>query len=209
MPGNFYQPVPLVYPSGSANFVTYFGDMNNDGCTDAVANNTTVYISGCDGSAPAQSTLANGVVGVMDWNGDGLSDILVSNGTTLGVYEVTTNGLSALISTSLSSSNSEYEVVDAKGDGLQGLVAMSGTTILYWPHNSPAGQPPDLLTSITDSYGNSASPTYVSIAQSNYTNFTDAIAGYMNYVGPLYVVNNVTISDPSSTSGGTYTQSYS
>jgi hypothetical protein len=37
---------------------------------------------------------------------------------------------------------------------------------------------------------------------------TGTKAGYKNYIGPLYVVNKVTFSDPSST-GGTYYQNFS
>jgi len=55
------------------------GDFNSDGCTDVVMA-TFVDISKCNGSASTSISWGNGTeipVAVIDWDGDGLSDILV------------------------------------------------------------------------------------------------------------------------------------
>jgi RHS repeat-associated protein len=49
---------------------------------------------------------------------------------------------------------------------------------------------------------------YVSIARNAYTNLTDAVFPYQNFDGALYVVNQATISDPSSLPGVSYYQTY-
>jgi RHS repeat-associated protein len=195
-----------------------FINFNSDACTDLLfpGNGSTtqneIYVSGCNGSVP--ETLNFGpvpVLGAMDWNGDGLTDILVQNGSTFGVYESTGNGLSGLMSTSVPYSASNiYFAFDADGDGLDDFGVWSETSpypVSYFLHSGD-GKPPDLLSSVTDGYGNFAKPTYSSIAQAAYSKGTSASYPDENYVGPLYVVNQTTYSDPSSPSGGTYGQSF-
>jgi hypothetical protein len=100
--------------------------------------------------------------------------------------------------------------LDANGDGLDDLGCWSQTgasPLTYYLHNG-AGQPPDLASSIKDGYSNSVSPSYVSIMQSNYSAWNDQVFPYQDYIGPRYVVNQATFTDPSSASGGTYQQMF-
>src|SRR5260370_47317 len=70
---------------------------------------------------------------------------------------------------------------DANGDGLDDLgCATTNGPITYYSHNG-AAQPPDLLSSVTDGYGNSASPTYASLVRGNYTEYSDAVYPQKNY----------------------------
>ena len=182
---------------------------NDDACTD-IAQGTTLWLSGCDGSSGTVVTLASSAYAALDWNGDGRDDLLVHNGSTVGVLLSTGTGMSGINSTALPfpASGSYLEVCDANGDGLNDVcVTGTGTSVTYYLHEG-ADQPPDLVASITDGYGNSVTPTYVAIDQSNYTQASDATYPDENYIGPMYVVSNATFSDPSAT-GGTYNQQFS
>ena len=199
--GNSTSSIPVI---GFLNF-------NSDACTDYLYGNV-VYVSGCNGSPATTVTVpSSNVIGVMDWNGDGRGDILVNNSGTIGVYESTGTGLTSLISTSIPYNSSDvYFSFDPNGDGLDALGAWeelsSPYEVSYYSHNG-TGRQPDLLTSITDGYGNTIKPTYVSLAQglgSTYTQSSDASFPYENYTGHLYVVNQVTYSDPSNPPNGTY-----
>jgi RHS repeat-associated protein len=181
----------------------YFTNWNDDKCTDFIAGGT-LYIAGCDGTAPQTLSAPGTIVGSLDWDGDGRTDLLVANGATIGVYLSTGNGISALQPTSIPySSSCTYVTMDANGDGLDdlGCIAMTGTT--YYPHNGL----PDLATSFSDGYGITYSPSYVSLANSGgiYAKGSSAVAPYQDYAGPLNVVSSYTGSDGI---GGTYTNSY-
>lgn len=220
--GGAHPTVNILHFTGST-FVTILSsvdapidvaDYNDDGCSDLLYP-TRLVISSCNGSAWTTINLSQKAIAGMDWDADGRRDIIVVNGSTLGVYKSTGTGISStLITTSISSSAAYFAVADnATGDGLDALVTTGSSgnlppyTIQYYLHNG-AGQLPDLLSSVIDGYGNSATPTYVSIAQGDYTKGSGAQAGYENYIGPMYVVNKVTFSDPSN-AGRTYYQSYS
>jgi len=163
-------PVPVL-------FLNFY----SDACTDYLTGGK-IYISGCNGSVPTTVSLGSAnVIGAMDWDWDRLTDVLVQNGSTIGVYKSTDTGLSSLVSTSIPySSSNQYLSLDTNGDGLDDLGVWVGangtgsTSVTYHGHNG-AGQPPDLLQSVTDGFGNSASAAYVSLAQSNYTEYTDAV----------------------------------
>jgi RHS repeat-associated protein len=186
---------------------TTFIDFNSDSCTD-YAYGGTIYISGCNGSVPQQISLGTNIIGALDWDGDGRTDILVQNGSTIGVYLSEGDGISGLQSTSIPYNSSNlYFAFDSNGDGLDdlGVYAAAGT-VTYYVHGG-SGQKPDLLSSVTDGYGNFAKPTYVSVAQgvnSTYFAWNDAAFPYQNYMGPLYIVNQTTYSDPSNQPNGTY-----
>jgi RHS repeat-associated protein len=198
-------------PSGQVKYSLFFTNWNDDQCTDAVLG-PTIYISGCNGSLPQTFGLPNNptVLAAMDWDGDGRTDLIVANGSTLGVYRSLGNlGVSSLQTTSApNTAGAQYLVFDVYGDGMDGLAYwVSSSTLNYYPH-AGAGQPPDLMGSAADGYGNSASPAYVSLVQHNYTLYSDATYPDQNYIGPMYVVSQVTMSDPSSASGGTYNQTF-
>ena len=117
---------------------------------------------------------------------------------------------STVINTSYSTSSIGYTAApNLTGDGQDGLIGenSAGTSATYYLHNS-AGAPPDLLTSVTDGYGNSASPTYVPISEGQYTEYSDAVYPYQNYIGPLYVVKDAVFSDPSNMPSGTFNQQF-
>lgn len=191
-------------------------DYNDDGCTD----NLSAYdleLAECNGQPPTNIGLGTAMaVGGMDWDGDGRRDILVANGATLGVYKSLGYGPSATLTTTAipysPGMQGDYATVhNATGDGLDALAVFndsSSSAVQYYLHNG-AGQPPDLVSSITDGYGNSETPTYASIAQSDFTAGTSAVYPNENYTGPIYVVNQVSYSDPSSTTNGTYNQTFS
>ncbi|MFZ1869129.1 MAG: SpvB/TcaC N-terminal domain-containing protein [Steroidobacteraceae bacterium] len=194
----------------SAQQVAFF-NFNSDACTDLMYG-STIYVSGCNGQPASTVTVpSSSIVGVMDWNADGRADILVNNGGTIGVYESTGTGLGGLITTSIPyNSLDQYFGFDPAGDQLDALGAWeddyTSFEISYYSHQGD-GVGPDLLTTITDGYGNSVSPTYVSIARSvgsTYFETNDAEYPYENYLGPLYVVNQTTFSDPSNPPNGTY-----
>jgi hypothetical protein len=201
----------LPAPVSSPISIVDFADYNDDGCTD-VLTATQLLLSACNVTATVPVALPGSVtaVGGMDWNGDGRRDVLVaqSNGN-LGVVLSTGSGLSGtVINTAYSSTGISYVgAPNLSGDGQHGLLGLNGTSATFYLHASP-GAPPDLLTSVVDGYGNSASPTYVSLAQNNYSEYSDATYPDQNYIGPLYVVNTATFSDPSSSSSGTYNQSF-
>jgi Insecticide toxin TcdB middle/N-terminal region len=120
------------------------------------------------------------------------------------------NSLSSLVtsSTPCSTTSTSAAVTDQNGDGLDDLILVSTTSpyqAKVYLHSS-SGQPPDLLN-VTDVFGNSVSPTLVSITQLDYGH-SDADATYplvivespVLYVTSQYVASNGI--------GGTYTVQY-
>jgi RHS repeat-associated protein len=210
--GTTFVSTPLA-PLGNGS-VLDVGDYNNDGCVDTLLPGA-LYLAACSGQPAVRISFGTLLaIAGMNWDGSGRRAVVVNNGGTLGVYPIVGNTLGALIPLNnipYVSTNVYGPLPDLTGDGSEALAVFNGASsaapIQYYPHNA-LGQPPDLLSSVTDGYGNSAAPTYVSIAQSDYTNGTVARAGYQNYIGPMYVVNKVTFSDPSN-AGGSYYQTYS
>jgi RHS repeat-associated protein len=205
----------LIESKAGAYPVMAFLNFNSDACTDYLSYSTnTIFVSGCNGSLPTTVTVPSGtIIGAMDWNGDGRTDILVENGSTIGVYLSNGNAVSStLVTTSVPyNAGNQYFTFNANGDGLDDLGVWNQTSfaVSYFSHNS-AGKPPDLLASVTDGFGNSASPTYISLVQGDYasTGYGTAPAGYQTFMAPLYVVNEAVYSDPTSSSGGTYYQTF-
>jgi YD repeat-containing protein len=186
----------------------FFTNWNDDKCTDFVSLDV-LYVSKCSGTSPQQYAVSGTVLGAMDWNGDGRTDLLVSNGSTIGVYLSTGNSISSLLATSVPyASTCKYVTMRATGDGMDDLGCWDQTgslPVTYYLHNSV----PDLATKFEDGFGNSGSPTYVPLSQSNYTeNYNNATFPEQDYIGPLYVVSEATYNDPSSAPGATYNQTY-
>jgi RHS repeat-associated protein len=198
---------PISTIAASTTFIPiFFTNWNDDKCTDFVTSNT-LYISGCNGSAPQTYPLPGTILLGMDWDGDGRTDILVQNGTTIGVYlsPGTSTVAPSITPTSVPySASCTYVWMDANADGLDDLGCFSSTAASYYLHNGTS----DLATSFVDGYGNSVFPTYGPISESNYTKYSDAVFPYQDYIGPLYVVKDAVFSDPSNMPGGTYYQQF-
>jgi len=130
-----FQQFELAHTAGSTFIPVGFGNFNSDACTDYVlpggaTNDSVIYISGCNGSLPQQFDFGPvKMIGAMDWYGDGLTDILVPNGSTIGVYEWTGNGLSSLQSTSVPySASNVYFGLSGEGDALDDIGVWSTTS---------------------------------------------------------------------------------
>jgi RHS repeat-associated protein len=202
----------LLNSATGSNFAPlFFVNWNDDACTDFVTG-LILNVSACNGSSTIQFGLSGVVVGAMDWDGDGRTDLLVANGSTIGVYLSTGSGVGALLPTATPySSACAYVTMDANGDGLDDLGCWSQTSpnpLSYYLH-SGAGQPPDLATSFTDGYGVSYSPSYVALSAAGsavYIKGTSQVFPYRDYDGPTYVTSSVQMPDGV---GSTYTRSYS
>jgi RHS repeat-associated protein len=185
-----------AFPGGDS--LVGFGRINSDNCSDLVFA-YTVQISACNGTATTEVVHSGwGVLGVFDWDGDGRDDIVANQNGTMIVQRFLGSAFSAPASTGLPASiYGRYLLADSNGDGLGDLVFVSsdtGNPITHGLHQG-AGTPADLVTSITDGWGINASPTYVSIAQNNYTKYSGATFPDFDFTGALYVVNQVTQSD--------------
>jgi RHS repeat-associated protein len=192
-------------PASTTFIPIFFTNWNDDKCTDFVTSNT-LYISGCNGSAPQTYSLPGTILVGLDWDGDGRTDILVQNGTTIGVYLSPGNSTVAPSITPTSvpwSSSCTYMWMDANGDGLDDLGCVSASSVSYYPHNGTS----DLATSFVDGYGVTYSPVYMPLSASGglYTKGTSAVFPNQDYSGPMYVVSSYASSDGI---GGTFTTSY-
>lgn len=184
-------------------------DFNSDSCTDRQAG-TTIYVSACSGVAASTITAPATPLLVLDWDGDGKTDILANNGGNFGVYYSTGSGFSALQTTSISSSGT-YFAFNQDGDSLEDLIKLNGTSaISYWTHTTSgsvgayATNIPDLMTTITDGFGLITDIKYASTGQGNYT--PGAATGYWyQEADPQTVVALVTHPDGI---GTTYTKGY-
>lgn len=185
---------------------------NDDRCADVVtsaANGSgTIAIAACDGSVAQSLPFSGEVVGVTDWNGDGRSDLLVRNGTTLGIYTSTSDGVSSLIATTIPLGAGDTVVpLEVDGDGLLDIIVRSGTApyaASYRLHND-IGAMPDHLNSVTDGYGVTTSIAYGSITAGHYTKGTGAADLEEEWIGPFWVVKTFTTSNGI---GGNYTQTF-
>jgi YD repeat-containing protein len=193
--------------SGSGSSVpVFFADWNDDACTDFVAG-ATLYISGCNGTSPASFPVGN-VLAAVDWDGDGRTDLIASNGTTLGVYLSTGAGITTLQTTSIPySSTCKYVTMNVNGDGMDdlGCYSQTGTNPLtYYLHNAHA----DLASSFADGYGVTYTPTYVPLSASGgvYTKGTSSVFPNQDYIGANYVVSSYISTDGI---GGTFPTTYS
>jgi len=202
--------------NASSSLSPYIGlHFNNDACTDTIrTGTTTMRIANCGSGTVANVTIPGQPIAVMDWDGDGNTDLLVNNGGTIGVYRSkgsSTSPFEALISTSIPyDSGCSYFSADVDGDGLDELMCARTTspyTVSYYTHNGGgsagtaggtnvfATQVPDLLTNIADGYGNSVSPSYVSTDQSKYTKGQNTAVPLVDVNTAQIVVGKLTVSD--------------
>jgi RHS repeat-associated protein len=181
----------------------FFTNWNDDKCTDFVTSNT-LYVSGCNGTAPQTYPLAGTILVGFDWDGDGRTDILVQNGSTIGVYlSQATAAAPSLTATSVPySASCTYVWMDANGDGLDDLGCFASASTSYYLHNGTS----DLATSFADGYGNSVSPSYAPMVSGCY--YRDApppTYPTIDFLRPIYVVCSNGASDGA---GGSYSVSY-
>jgi len=149
-------------------------NFNGDRCTDRLVG-AVVYIAQCNGSSPSSVTVPATPLFLLDWDGDGKTDFLVNNGGNFGVYRSTGAGFGPMLSTSVSSTGTFY-ALDLDGDHLEDLVKLNGTSaISYWTHTANGSVPatfatnvPDLLASVTDGYGVTVTPNYMSTSWGSY-----------------------------------------
>jgi RHS repeat-associated protein len=206
--GTTFNTTLIQSVAASAYPTMFFTDWNDDKCTDVVTLGT-LYVSGCNGTVPVSYSIGT-VVAAIDYDGDGRTDLLVPNGSTLGVYLSKATGAPTLTATPIPYvASCQYVWMDANGDGLDDLGCWSQTSpspLTYYLHNGTS----DLATSFADGYGNSASPTYVPISQSNYVEhgYGEATFPEADYIGPMYVVSEAVYSDPSAAPGTTYNQTF-
>lgn len=185
-------------------------NFNNDKCIDLLQA-TTLTVSGCSDGSGATVTVPATPIAVMDWDGDGKTDVLVNNNGTIGVYLSTGNTnspFSALKTTTIPyRSSCNYFVMDIDGDGLDDLVCSqyaSPYSISYYTHAGGIGsagtsvtyygvsyllntvpQQPDLLASITDGFGVKIMPTYVSTSQTDIALSKSSYTAGSNTQAPL------------------------
>lgn len=186
-------------------------NFNNDACTDRLGG-ATIYVSACNGAAESTVATPATPLQVLDWDGDGKTDILVNSGGSFAVYLSTGTGFSGPIATSISSTGTFFSM-DQDGDRQDDLIKLNGTAaISYWTHTVSGSVPttfatnvPDLMATVADGFGISHSPGYVSTAWSSYSQ--GAAAGYPYQESrPRLVVAQVTSSDGV---GGTFNKTYS
>ena len=187
-------------------------NFNGDKCTDLL-HLSTVYVSPCKG-APASTVSAPATADVLlDWDGDGKTDIFSNNGGTFRVYRSTGTGFTSQISTTISVSGSVgWFALDQDGDGLDDLIKVNGTGALsYWTHTPSGAVPsyatnvPDLLTSVTDGFGVSHTVNYVSTASASNYGAGEETEFPLVKAEPRIVVARVTSSNGI---GGTYNKTY-
>ncbi len=189
-------------------------DLNGDGYTDIAyseSSNLSTRISNGKnfGTAYAVSSDPNldwtqGVV--LDWNGDGMEDFLAphSNGYW---YIAKSDGfkLQTPTSTGLSTGSPTASfATDSDGDGLHDIAYAKSTGA--YVHRTHAGVKPDLLTDVTDGYGNTVEFHYGSLSDSSvYTRGTGATLPETDYLEPRLVVKTLEQSDGV---GSTFTIDY-
>lgn len=202
---------PTFSTAASTSTSPHFGDMNGDGRTDLF------YIVGGASSSyrmrlstgtaftaeiPGPSPNTYGLEFVLDWDGDGMDDLVAwkPSDDTYYVFRSLGDGLAPAVSTGITNGSTMGGVtpVDMNGDGLQDLVYWDTTT--NWRVRLHTGVMPDLLTSVTDGFGMTTSFSYTPLtAAANYQNCADAPCANVtppeqHYRGSMHVVSTMTSS---------------
>jgi RHS repeat-associated protein len=191
---DYYTYTPIHYPM--------FMDINDDGCTD-IGWYLTVGVSGCGGAGGAAATLPAGVLAVIDWNGDGRSDVLSINGSGIDVHTSNGTGFNAPIATGITYTAGYWRAADVNGDGLDDLV-WGMAPLKYYPHNG-TGTRPDLATTFADGYGVSHAVAYAPADWGSHAKLALATYPNVDYQGSEQLVTSVQSSDGI---GGTYSRTY-
>jgi hypothetical protein len=140
----------------------------------------------------------------LDWDGDGRTDILGSDGN---IYLSTGTGFGPGQPSGIPS-GSVLVAFDANGDGLDdiGAITFSGSTVpfSYYLHNG-SGNPPDLATSFADGFGVTQTVTYAPADWGSHTKQATATYPNVDYQGPITLVTSVQSSDGGT---GNFTSTY-
>jgi RHS repeat-associated protein len=199
---NFTHFLVLICPGGtcgavslgsSASGVPSHGDFNGDGKSDVLYLNSSGVLAvsfSTGGGISSAQVVGGGSAGwaVLDWDADGMDDVLTVSGGVWQLRRATGEGFASAVSTGLTTAGAAT-VADINGDGLHDLVHLVGTDLRFRSH---AGSYPDLLQTATDGFGNFSTFSYASLTNYNlYTKQTGASYPTQEYVGPLYVVSNV------------------
>ncbi len=216
--GTTLVPILIFSTNQAGTWLVDIGDFNDDGCTD-ILTNFTVVTSACNGTN-GSLMIPPSVPGLiaafsLDWDGDGRRDLIFARTGSSHLWVALSNGSSfgpTLYDTNLTLPLGAYVVHNPAGDGLDGIITEplnAPFTFQFYSHASP-GVTPDLLSTVTDGFNNSARLVYGTLAQAGalYSNLKDAPPGTQNYVGPMSVVSQVTMTDPSATAAN-YQVTYS
>ena len=170
--------------------VVGYSNLNSDKCTDLVLVGK-MRTSSCNGFAATETTFTGTAVATLDWDGDGLSDVLIDNSGSIGVYYSTGTGLAPLVATAIPS-GSASAAADLNGDGVTDLLYSGSSSLTYRAHNvvSATQLDADLLTAVTDGYAATTSIAYKYAYQTSY---------------PKKVVQSLTAPDGA---GATYTKTF-
>jgi RHS repeat-associated protein len=188
-----------IEPYVGTSYLPLAGDWNGDGCSDLLAS-LRVLVSNCAGGFSEIAIVPASVDAervAVDWDGDGRTDLLHldSMARRWTVQRSTGTGVEAPQALTFDVGNkSNWFVGDFDGDGLAdlGLRDLSdGNRLKAFRH---AGMTPDLATSFTDGYGQSVAVSYLPITQGAYTPGAGASFPYVDYQGPLNVVERHTTS---------------
>jgi virulence plasmid B protein len=197
----------------------FYGYFNRDAgkiqCTDFVeggAGTSGAYYSACDGNGLSGGTMADPgtVVGAVDWNGDGLTDLLVGDGTTLGVETSTGTGFNSVTTTTIpwASGQTAMPLSVTGNRSAPDIGIISGGTFTYYLHDV-VDDPPDTMTTVTDGNGNTTKIAYSSITGTGNAYTPGTGANMTNEevadTDTLFVVQTLTLPDGL---GGTYTKTY-
>ena len=215
----------LAEPEGRCRSTLSFGDFNGDGLTDLFyysgqvqdqPNSATWWHAlsrGTSFAPPVQGASLNLPFTlawvIFDWDADGYDDVLAGYGTGASeewrLLRATGEGFGAWTSVGLTvPANSAALVTDLNGDGLHDFAYSQGGT---WRYRKHAGTTPDLLTSVTDGYGNTVAVTYQPLTRPGVHSMTTGAAfPEQEWGGPMSVVRQHTASDGI---GGTYTIEHS
>ncbi|HEY8949891.1 MAG TPA: polymorphic toxin type 10 domain-containing protein [Rhizomicrobium sp.] len=131
-------------PTVGANTIIIPQDFDGDGCFDMLANGDTNEIAYFCNPAVTSATIphwfGNGYqITVGDYNGDGISDILVANSSGATLYLSTGTGLSSAISIPNSTDWNKFSIYsgDWNGDGKADLILVADAVGSHYPLTTP------------------------------------------------------------------------
>ena len=160
------------------------------------------FVTQSGGGVPAPATTAKPMV--VDWDGDGRSDILVAAASEWLVCR----SLGTMLETCRSAGMARLEhrvrtvVLDANGDGLTDFVH-ADSALRFRAHDAGA---PDLLATAVDGHGVRAEFEYATLARPDvHTVGRVSVYPVVDYAAPALVVSRLTRSDGV---GGTFRLAY-